>query len=395
MQLWKRNLYVVWLAELVALAGFSLIQPFIPYFIQELGVTDLAQVELYSGLAMSVHAFTMAIFAPIWGSLADRYGRKIMVERATFGGAILFALMAFATDVPSLLFLRALQGCVTGTVAAAMTLVASNAPKERSGYALGTLQMAVYLGTLLGPLAGGLIADTWGYRAAFYVTSVALTIAGVLVLIFVEERFQPVAAHSSDGGLLHGLRLVLASPTLLSIFALRIALRVGDRSLNPILPIFVQSLLPVGSKAASATGMIMGAGAASSALGAVVLGRASDQVGYRHVLLLCSFGAAVFYMLQYNVVNTGQLLMLYSLAGFMLGGTITAITAMLAHQAPEGRHGAVYGIDSSAVSVANFLGPMIGASIAMFFGLRPSFLFVAAMFLLGGLAVARMVPSSK
>jgi DHA1 family multidrug resistance protein-like MFS transporter len=107
---WKRNLYVIWVAELVAIAGFSVVMPFLPYYVQELGVTDLEQVEMWSGLLVTGQAVTMAIFAPIWGSLADRYGRKLMVERAMFGGTILLGAMGLVHNVQQLAILRVLQG---------------------------------------------------------------------------------------------------------------------------------------------------------------------------------------------------------------------------------------------------------------------------------------------
>jgi DHA1 family multidrug resistance protein-like MFS transporter len=179
------------------------------------------------------------------------------------------------------------------------------------------------------------------------------------------------------------------------VFAVRIILRLGDRTLSPIMPLFVQSLLPVGAKVASTTGLIMGASAATSACGAVLLGRASDRVGYRPVLLLCSFAAAGLYVPLYFVTDATQLLICQTLTGFFLGGTITSLSAMLASLAPEGRQGAVYGVDASAVSFAQSVGPMLGATAAIAFGLRPSFLFAAGVFFLGGLLVARLVPAKR
>jgi len=188
---WKRNLYVIWVAELVAIAGFTVVIPFLPYYVQELGVTDLEQVEMWSGLLVTGQAITMAIFAPIWGSLADRYGRKLMVERAMFGGTILLGAMGLVRNVQQLAILRVLQGCVTGTVPAAITLVASSVPRQRAGYALGLLQMAIYSGASAGPLLGGLVADTFGYRAAFWVTAALLFTAGLSVFFLVEESVKP------------------------------------------------------------------------------------------------------------------------------------------------------------------------------------------------------------
>jgi len=166
MQTWQRNLYILWVAELVAIAGFTVVLPFLPYYVQDLGVTEPEQVEFWSGLLFASHAIAMAIFSLIWGSVADRYGRKMMVERAMFGGAVVMGAMGFVQNVQQLVLLRGLQGCLTDTIAAT-TLVASSVPRQRSGHALGLLQMAVYSGASAGPLLGGLVADHFGYRAAF------------------------------------------------------------------------------------------------------------------------------------------------------------------------------------------------------------------------------------
>ncbi len=392
MEIWKRNLYIMWIAEFIAIIGFGVILPFIPYFVQELGVTDKAQVKFFAGLAIALAPLTMALFAPIWGALADRLGRKVMVERAMFGGALIFFATAFVGDIYMFLFLRALQGCFTGTVAAANTLVASSAPRERAGYAQGTLQVSVYLGTLLGPTIGGVVGDLWGYRTAFLVTSALLLLGGVLVL-WVEEHFVPITRERAMGGLPSDLRVILGMSSLVTVFGLRVISRLGDRILSPILPLFVQSLSPAGARVASTTGIILGASALMSAIGAIVLGRASDRLGARSVLFFCALASAGLYALQFFVTDTRQLLLGQSLVGFVLGGTLTSLSAMLAKLSPEGRQGAVYGLDASAMSIANFLGPLAGAGIAIVFGLPSGFLFAAAVLGLTGVLVARWLPN--
>jgi DHA1 family multidrug resistance protein-like MFS transporter len=376
---WQKNLNTIWVAQLIAIMGWGVIQPFLPYFIQELGVTDLGLVELYSGLALTVHAVAMSISAPFWGALADRFGRKIMVERALAFGAFFYFLMSYVQDVPSLLFIRFLTGALTGTVAAATTLVASGTPRERAGYAMGMLQMAVYVGALLGPLMGGVIADAWGYRAAMQVTSVLWILATLLVHFMVHEEFQPVSRKAEAGGAWGGLRLVLASSALMSIFAVRI---------------LIQSLLEPGALVASITGLVTGAGAGASAVGAVVLGRVSDRFGSRNVLLVCVAAAAVAYVPYFFVADVWQLTALQMVVNFFLGGTLTTVSTLLAGLAPEGRQGAVYGLDTSAASMGNAIGPMLGAGIAMSLGIRPGFIFVAAFFFIAALAVARLTPGN-
>jgi DHA1 family multidrug resistance protein-like MFS transporter len=384
-EVWRRNLTIIWVTQLVAISGFSIVFPFLPYYVQELGVTDLRDVELWSGVLFATQAVTMAIFAPIWGTLSDRYGRKLMVQRAMFGGAVTLAAMGFVQDVWQLAVLRAVQGMLTGTVSAATTLVASSAPRERSGYALGLLQMAVWSGASVGPLLGGLVADTWGYRAAFWVTGVLLFVAGLAVWRFVEEDFVPPARDKdkSGGGFWDGVKLVIHQRPLVSLFSIRFIVRLGIRLIGPVLPLFVQSLVPPAARLATITGLISGVQAGTSAIGAVTLGRASDRIGYRRVLLACTVAAVILYVPQFFVTTVWQLLILQGAVGLVMSGVLASISALLATLAPEGRQGAVYGVDASVVSAANAVAPMLGASVAAAVGLRAPFLLTA-----GGLALA-------
>ena len=388
MEAWKRNLYILWVAQLVAISGFSVVFPFLPYYVQELGVTELHEVELWSGVLFATQAVAMAIFAPIWGTLADRYGRKLMVERAMFGGAVILAAMGFVQNVWQLAALRAIQGMLTGTVAAATTLVASSTPRERAGYALGLLQMAVWSGASVGPLLGGLVADAWGYRAAFWVTGILLFLAGLTVWRFVEERFEPPARDRDRpaDSLWEGLRLVIHQRSLLSLFSIRFLVRLAVRMIGPVLPLFVQSLVPPTARLATITGLISGVQAGTSAVGAVTLGRASDRIGYRRVLLACTVAAAIFYVPQFFVTTPWQLLILQGAVGLVMSGVLASISALLATLAPEGHQGAVYGVDASIVSAANAVGPMLGAGVAAAAGLRAPFPFTAGgLFLAAGL----------
>ena len=140
MILWRRNLYILFGVQFLALAGFSIVIPFLPLYIKELGVVTGGSIEFWSGMVFSSQALAMMISAPIWGVIADRYGRKLMLVRASLGGAILMATMGFAQNAEQLTLLRFFQGFVTGTVPAASALVAATAPKERTGEALGLIQ---------------------------------------------------------------------------------------------------------------------------------------------------------------------------------------------------------------------------------------------------------------
>jgi DHA1 family multidrug resistance protein-like MFS transporter len=391
---WKRNLAVIWVAELLAIAGFAFTMPFVPYYIQELGVTDLHEVELWSGALIAAQAVPMAIFAPIWGSVADRYGRKLMVQRATFGGAVVLSLMGFTQSVEQLFVLRVIQGVLTGTVPAATALVASTTPRERSGYALGLLQMAIFTGASIGPLIGGLVADSLGYRAAFWVTGGLLFMSGLTVWLLVEENFEPVAkaGKKATSGFREGLRLVVRDKSLLSLFGVRALVRMGTRMIWPILPLFIQTLAADSGRIASLTGLITAAGAAASAIGAVILGRMGDQIGFRRILLVCAAGMTVLYLPHFLVSDAWQLLILQVALGLVMSGVLASVSAMLAKQAPEGREGAVFGVDASVVSMANAVGPMLGATTAATLGIRVPFLLASAAFAVATVLAWVVVP---
>lgn len=389
--LWRRNLWVVWFAEFTAVLGFSSVLPILPFYVQKLGVTDPDAVKFWSGAIFSAHAVTMAVMAPIWGSLADRYGRKPMVERAMFGGALAIGLMALARTPYQLILLRAFQGALSGTVAAATTLVASMAPRDQLGRSLGLLQMAVYMGSSFGPMMGGFVADTMGFQATFWITSGLLFLGGMGVFLWVREEFSPPrTSHVQRLGLIENFRVVLSSAALASVFGVRFLARTAGRLLAPILPLVIQSLAP-GGAAATLSGVVQGLNSAAGAAGAVVLGRLSDRWGERRVMLLCLLSSAVLHIPQYFVGNVVSLALLHTLSGFAMGGTITALSATLAALAPAGRQGTVYGLESTVTSLANAIGPMVSTTLAVIGGLRMPFLGTAACFALAGLVTAYLV----
>jgi DHA1 family multidrug resistance protein-like MFS transporter len=404
---WRRNLVAIWFAELVAIVGFTVVIPLLPLYVPELGVQGEREIQIWAGIIYSSQAVAMAIFGPIWGALSDRYGRKVMVERAMFSGAVVIGLMGFVRSPQQLTFLRVLQGAVTGTVTAANALVATSAPRERAGYALGMLQMAIYVGASAGPLVGGLVADNLGYRATFWVTGGLLFLAGLAVLFFVQETFQPIVPPVNeqawaDAGrptlrdrLWNRLSPVLGLPSLLGILGVRLLMRLGARLLGPVLPLFVQEIMPPGGRVAFITGMISGVSAAAGAVGALGLGRLGDRVGYRIVLIACALVSVACYVPQYFVDEPTALLFWQAGTGLAMGGVLAAVSASLARLSPEGQEGIVYGLDATVVSVANAIAPMVGSALAVWLGLRVPFLFAAGIFGLAGVAAARLVPGGR
>jgi len=387
---WRRTLYTIWFTQFVAIAGFNFVLPFIPYYIQTLGISDVGQVALWAGISTSVTSLALAIMAPIWGSLADRYGRKPMILRATFAGVVILTLMGFVTSVSQLVVLRLFQGVFTGTIAASTTLVASIAPKDHRGSALGSLQMAIFLGTTVGPLLGGLVAEVFGYRQSFWITGGLLLISALGVLFLIKEDFQPAADGVVTSRAAYGQALTMlfgASGLIVAILAARIILRAGTMTPSPVLALLVQSLLPSSSHAALVTGLTSGVSAVGGALGAPIIGNWGDRWGHRRWLIISGLAAALLYLPQAFVPSAPWLVFGQLLSGFAVGGTLSTGMALLAEHTAAGHEGVVFGLDASATGLANAVGPLLGAGVAAAFSLRAPFLLAAAVLAAGTMIV--------
>ena len=275
---WQRTLWIIFFAQLITAIGFSSIFPFLPLYVESLGASSSLSIEFLAGMVYSGQAITMMITAPFWGALADRYGRKIMVERAMFGGAVIILFMAFVQTAEQLVLLRAIQGLVTGTVAAANALVAAVVPRHRSGYAMGLLQVGTGSGVALGPMLGGLIADAFGYAPTFYVTSCLLLLGGLLVMVGIKEHFAPAEeAKRNRPSLLSKWKQVLNSTGVLVTFGMRFLTQMGRMMIVPVIPLFVLELMPGSEHVNTFTGLTVGAASVTTTLSAIFLGRLGDR----------------------------------------------------------------------------------------------------------------------
>lgn len=393
---WQRTLAIMFLAQMLSATGFSLIFPFLPLYVQSLGSATGASVELLSGLVFSAQAFTMAIASPFWGSMADRLGRKLMVERAMFGGAIILGLMAFAQSAEQLVLLRAIQGFITGTIAAANALVAAEAPRERMGFAMGLLQVAMWTGVAVGPVLGGTLADLYGFQAPFLITALLLAMAGVVVWRGVDERFHPVErTRTGLGGLLSQWGCILARRNLSVTYTMRFVGLLGTNMIWPIIPLFVQMLMPAATHVGKITGLIVGMSSAAGTIGAIYLGRKGDKVGQRNVLILTALAGAILLAPQSLVTSVWQLLMLQVAAGLVLGGMAPLLSALLARYSDRGTEGTVYGLDNSVNSAARAVAPMVGTAVAFWFSMRATFLAASASMALAALLAWLLLPKES
>lgn len=370
---WKKNLAILLVVQLLSTAGFSLVFPFMALYVKEIGIATGGSVELWAGLVFSGHAVTMMIFSPIWGAVADRRGRKLMLERATLGGALLMAAMGFAQNAEQLVLLRVMQGAVTGVIAAANALVAAQTPKQHSGAALGALNMARWVGATGGPVLGGALGEAFGFRESFWITGALLGLAGICVLLFVHEDFTPPAVKDRPS-FWAGYRRLFTAPGMPGLYGLTFLRSMGATLLTPIIALFVLSLnRGVEAGASTMTGLIIGASALTTALSAVYLGRLGDRIGHNKVLVGSALAAVILHVPQVFVTTAAQLIVLQALAGIAIGGLVPATAALMNLWSPGGSQGATFGLDNSVQSSARAVAPMLAAGIAVAVGFRGIF----------------------
>ncbi len=395
-QPWQRTLYITFFAQLMSSMGFSLIFPFLPLYVQSLGTTTGISLDFWAGMVFSSQAITMMIASPIWGALADQYGRKPMVERAMFGGTILLFLMAFVTSAEQLVLLRTIQGFVTGTVSATNALVAACAPRERLGYAMGILQVGLWSGISLGPLVGGVLADAYGYGMPHIFTAVLLGIGGLLVHFGIHEQFEP-AEHDSGrrNRFVAEWRHVLSMQGVTLTYALRFLTALMRSMITPIAPLFIQTLLAESSGVSTMTGLMIGVGSAAATATAIYLGRLGDRIGHRRIVIGSAIIAGLTLLPQAFVTEVWQLIVLYSLTGAASGGLVSAPSALLAQYTDPGEEGAVYGLDNSIVAGARAVAPLAGSGLAIWLGYRGVFGVAAFIMLIMVVLAVRRLPEGQ
>ena len=369
---WRRNLYVLFGVQLLSTAGFSLVFPFLPLYIKELGVATVGSLEFWSGMVFSMQALTMMITSPIWGVVADRHGRKPMLLRATLGGAVLITLMGFAQNAEQLVLLRTIQGAVTGVISSVNALVASTAPKDKMGSSLGLLMFGRWGGVALGPVVGGLLGDAFGFRESFWITGIILAIAGVCVWLWVHEEFTPVE-KAKQPSLIDSYRVLLALPGMWGLYTLAFLRSLGQMMIYPVAALFMIELMGTESGAATASGLMIGAVGGASAISSVYLGQLGDRIGHERILLAAAVSAVLFYVPQPFVTTPWQLILLQGLTGFAIGGLLSPMAALMNLWTPPNTQGATYALDNSVAAAGRSISPMVAAGVATWLGVRGVF----------------------
>ncbi|NTX69121.1 multidrug efflux MFS transporter [Lelliottia amnigena] len=388
MESWKVNLISVWFGCFFTGLAISQILPFLPLYVSQLGVSSHEALSMWSGLTFSITFLVSAIVSPMWGSLADRKGRKLMLLRASLGMAIAILLQAYATNVWQLFLLRGLMGLTSGYIPNAMALVASQVPRERSGWAISTLSTAQISGVIGGPLMGGFLADHVGLRAVFFITALLLMVSFLVTFFLIKEGVRPTISKAER---LSGKAVFATLPypgLMISLFVTTMVIQLCNGSIGPILTLFIKSMAPDSNNIAFLSGMIAAVPGVSALMSAPKLGKLGDRIGTARILMATLIFAVVLFFAMSFVTSPFQLGVLRFLLGFADGAMLPAVQTLLVKYSSDQVTGRIFGYNQSFMYLGNVIGPLIGASVSAMAGFRWVFAATAVVVLLNIIQLA-------
>ncbi|MFX4301318.1 MFS transporter [Alicyclobacillus tolerans] len=365
---WRRTLVILWIANFGVMAGMNLVIPFLPIYLGELGIHQLSTLERWSSWVFAAQFVTSFAFQPIWGAVADRRGRKIMLLRAGFGMGTMTALMGLVHAPWELLILRFINGVFSGFISMAISLQASVTPEEEAGRALGILQTGGIAGGLIGPLLGGVLAESFGIRHVFLLTGAMLFITSIVVLLFVHEK--PVRKEGRNEKVKGGSFLILRY--LLPVFLASFVTQLGVMSIEPIVTVFTKTIYH-GRHLQVIAGLVVAMSGIANLIGSPLLGRLGDRIGQKKILIFALCGAACMYIPQALAYNIGLLLVGRFLLGLFIGGMLPSLNVLVRKMAPERMQATAFGLNSSATFLGNLIGPLLGGMVASIYGIRSVF----------------------
>ena len=376
---WRRTLWTMVAVQFTMSVAFSIVQPVMPLFLPDLGVTSAAALDMWSGVLQASTSFVAIFTGPFWGNLSDRYGRKIMVLRSTLGIAIFTGLMGLAQGPWQMLALRSGMGALAGFSSASVVMVATQVPEQRMGYSLGWMSTGQLVGSLIGPLIGGAIADVFGsYRLPFFVAG-TICLGAFFMTLLVPERFTRPAEASRKGGLVENLSALLRAGGLLPVVMVMIMAQFATQAVGPVVTLFVREMLGPRSDIATLGGLAFAATGLAGVIAVPFLGKRGDSWGYRRVLMLSLGGAALFSLPQALPLGYTAFVMERFGLGLFVGGVLPAANALVGRMANPAQRGLVFGMTSSAYFLGNTLGPLMGGSVAALFGIHWVFAVTAVL----------------
>ena len=298
------------------------------------------------------------------------------------GGAVTVFLMGFVKTAEQLIFLRICQGLLSGVISATSALTASFAPREKSGYVMGSLQVAVWSGVATGPFIGGILADISGIRTTFVITGTLLFLSGVSVLLFVHEKADvKQKKEKKNSNLFSDWKSLFTNKKVMVVYVLRFLSSMANNMLYPVLPFFLAAMVGVKENLGTLTGTVIGVMSVSTIVGGFVMARSSDKFGHKKVVILASAFTALFFIPQGLVGKMWQFVALSLFAGLCSGALTPSLSALLVQSSDRGTEGSIYGFDNSIVAAGRAVAPIAGSLLAVQFSYKFTFIATGLVFM--------------
>jgi len=391
---WQRNLAVCFFGSFVNIVAMTLLLPFLPLYVEQLGVTDHAAIVQWSGIAYGATFLSAALVAPLWGRLADRYGCKLNLIRASFGMVVAMSLIGLSQNIWELVALRLFVGLAGGYTSGSYVIVAAQTPKNRSAWALGVLSSGIMAGNLLGPLLGGVLPQWLGMRMTFFAASgfILLNLIATATLIHEAPRkAQDSKRHDArqDGTVGIGERKLVRA-----MWVTAALLMIANMSIEPIITVYVQQLLGSVERVTLVSGLAMSAAALGAIVSSSTLGKIADRIGRINVIVASLGVAGLLLIPQAFVAQAWQLVGLRFLMGLALGGILPCVTAVIRHNVPAGAVGRAQGYSTSWQYAGQVLGPLLGGVVGGHLGMRYVFLMTALLLVASALCNALLASAA-
>ncbi|MCQ8241580.1 MFS transporter [Rhizosaccharibacter radicis] len=370
------------LGSFTTVLAMTLLLPFLPLYVEQLGMHGHAAVVQWSAAAFAATYLAAGLVAPLWGLLADRWGRKPILIRASLGMALCMSLIGTVSNVWQLVGLRLLAGFLGGYASGATVLVATQTPRGRSAWALGVLSSGIMAGNLAGPVLGGVLPPLIGIRRTFFLAGGLIFLSALATIALIREAPRPPRAARAP----LSWRDVPDRRLVMAMLGTGTLLTLANMSVEPIITVFMAQLVPAG-RVTMMAGLAMSSAALGSVLAAPAVGRLADRVGARPVVLSALVGCALLLLPQALVTAGWQLVLLRLLMGAALAGLMPAITSVVRHAVPERIAGQVLAWGITTQYVGQVSGPMLGGAVGGHLGMRPVFLVTSAVMLAGAAVV--------
>jgi MFS family permease len=378
---WRRNMYVCLFGSFTNVTAMTLLLPFLPIYVEHLGVTSHAAIVQWSGIAYGVSFLGAGVLAPVWGRFADMYGRKLILMRASLAMAICMSLIGVSQNIWQLVALRLLAGLLGGYASGAVVLVATQTPKERAAWALGTLSTGTMAGTLLGPLIGGVLPGLIGLRETFFLTGAAIFVAFIATCLLIHE--DPASIPGRTRRVAGVWSMIPDRRPIVAMLVTAMLLMLAAMSIEPIITVYVATIVPDEAKVTIVAGLAMSAAALGSILSASRLGKLADRLGHLRVIVGCLLISAVLLIPQAFVTAGWQLIGLRFLMGLSLGGLLPCVATVIRHNVPERSTGSILGYSTSSQYVGQVVGPLAGGFVGGHIGMRAVFLGTSVLMAVG------------